>query len=135
MNNIIRKIYVTFEKEGIHCYPEAATDPKLSEVSFLQFPHRHIFKFRVEIEVEHNNRAIEFIIFKRWLENIYGDNIYGDGTLQLNHKSCEMLAEELIEAISCQYPNRNIAVEVSEDGENGCRLEFNTSSSQQITLN
>ena len=24
-----RQIWVTFEKEGIHCYPAAATDPKL----------------------------------------------------------------------------------------------------------
>ena len=25
-----RQIWVTFEKEGIHCYPAAATDPKLN---------------------------------------------------------------------------------------------------------
>ena len=36
----IRKIWVTFRKEGIHCYPAAATDPLLNtageyDVSFL----------------------------------------------------------------------------------------------------
>lgn len=122
--NIQRKIYVQFEKEGIHCYPAAGTDPRLESVSFLQYPHRHIFKFRVEIEVKHNDRDIEFIIFKRWLESLYSDNMYGDGTLQLNSKSCEMLAEELITHISDCHPYIYIAVEVSEDGENGCRLEY-----------
>ncbi len=36
----VRKIWVTFQKEGIHCYPAAATDPQLAtgdeyDVSFL----------------------------------------------------------------------------------------------------
>ena len=51
-----RQIWVTFEKEGIHCYPAAATDPLLAtgdeyDVSFLGSPHRHIFHFRVAIDV------------------------------------------------------------------------------------
>ena len=25
-----RKIWVTFQKEGVHCYPAAATDPQLA---------------------------------------------------------------------------------------------------------
>ena len=46
-----RKIWVSFQKEGIHCYPAAATDPALAtgdeyDVSFLGTPHRHIFHFR-----------------------------------------------------------------------------------------
>ena len=47
-----RQIWVTFRKEGVHCYPAAATDPKLNtsdeyNVAFLANPHRHIFHFRV----------------------------------------------------------------------------------------
>ena len=47
-----RKIWVTFRKEGIHKYPAALTDPLLAtndeyDVSFLGYPHRHIFHFRV----------------------------------------------------------------------------------------
>lgn len=119
-----RKIWVTFRKEGIHKYPAAATDPALAtgdvyDVSFLGYPHRHIFHFRVWISVEHSDRAIEFIQFKRWLENLYSQ-----GTLQLDYKSCEMMAEDLYEQIAAKYPGREVWIEVSEDGENGALIKF-----------
>lgn len=116
---VFRTIFVTFQKEGIHKYPAAATDPKLADVSFLGNPHRHIFHFRVTIDVFHNDRDIEFILFKRELEGLYGNN-----TLQMDFKSCEMLAEDLIGYISKKYPGRAIQVEVSEDGENGATLSY-----------
>lgn len=117
-----RMIWVTFAREGVHCYPAASEDPKLAtgdhyDVSFLAHPHRHMFHFRVEISVEHLNRDIEFIQFKRWLENLYGDS-----TLQLDYKSCEMIAEDLYKQINARYPGRTVCIEVSEDGENGCRM-------------
>jgi len=117
-------IWVTFQKEGVHCYPEAATDPTLAtgdqyDVSFLASPHRHIFHFRVDIGVSHLNRDIEFIQFKRWLENLYNQ-----GTLQLNFKSCEMIADDLYAQIASTYSNRDVIIEVSEDGENGCRIKY-----------
>jgi hypothetical protein len=120
----LRTIFVRFQKEGIHKYPAAATDPALAtgdeyDVSFLATPHRHIFHFDVAIEVEHSDRAIEFIQFKRWLENLYKG-----GTLALDYKSCEMIAEDLYEVIATRYPNRIIHIEVSEDNENGARLTF-----------
>lgn len=120
----LRTIFVRFQKEGIHKYPAAATDPSLAtgdeyDVSFLATPHRHIFHFEVSIEVEHSDRAIEFIQFKRWLENLYKG-----GTLELNYKSCEMIAEDLYEIIATRYPDRIIHIEVSEDNENGARLTF-----------
>jgi hypothetical protein len=124
MRLLTRAIEVRFQKEGIHCYPAAATDPNLKtgdqyDVSFLANPHRHIFHFRVRISVTHNDRDIEFIQFKRWLESLYNT-----GVLELNHKSCEMLAEELIDTITIRYQNRNIEIEVSEDGENGAILKL-----------
>jgi hypothetical protein len=120
-----RTIFVTFQKEGIHCYPAAATDPQLAtgdeyDVSFLGTPHRHIFHFRVGIDVFHTNRDIEFIQFKRWLENLYKDSI-----LALDYKSCEMIADDLYLQIAGRYPNRNVTIEVSEDGENGCSISYN----------
>jgi hypothetical protein len=119
-----RKIWVTFQKEGIHCYPAAATDPALAtgneyDVSFLGTPHRHIFHFRVSIDVFHNDRDIEFIQFKRWLENLYKDSI-----LALDYKSCEMIADDLYIQIASRYPNRAVWIEVSEDGENGCLIQY-----------
>jgi len=121
-----KMIWVTFRKEGIHKYPAALTDPALAtgdeyDVSFLGHPHRHIFHFRVWISVQHNDRDIEFIQFKRWLEKLYS----GDGaTLKLDYKSCEMMSDELYDTISQKYPNREIWIEVSEDGENGSFIKY-----------
>ena len=124
-----RKIWVTFRREGIHCYPAAATDPKLNtageyDVSFLASPHRHIFHFRVWIDVWHNDRDIEFIQFKRWLESLYSGN---NTVLALDWKSCEMIADDLYTQIAARYPERAVWIEVAEDGENGCLIKYETS--------
>ena len=123
-----RMIWVTFQREGIHCYPAAATDPQLAtgdqyDVSFLANPHRHIFHFRIAISVFHNDRDIEFIQFKRWLEGLYSGN---QSVLQLNYKSCEMIADDLYLQIANKYPGRNVIISVSEDDENGAEIYYNT---------
>ena len=119
MNTAKRMIWVTFRKEGIHKYPAALDDPKLAtgdeyDVSFLGYPHRHIFHFKVAIEVFHDDRDIEFIQFKRWLEKLYAEK-----TLELDYKSCEMISDDLYKQISEKYPGREVHIDVSEDGENG----------------
>jgi len=128
MERAQRQIWVTFRKEGIHKYPAALDDPKLAtgdqyDVSFLGYPHRHIFHFRVSIDVWHNDRDIEFIQFKRWLEALYSGE---SNCLRLDYKSCEMIADELYVQIANRYPNRRVIIEVSEDGENGCSIAYNT---------
>ena len=90
-----KMIWVTFQKEGMHKYPAALDDPKLKtgdeyDVSFLGYPHRHIFHFKVAIEVFHDDRDIEFIQFKRWMEKMYAE-----GTMKLDFKSCEMMSDDL----------------------------------------
>lgn len=112
-------IWVSFSKEGTHCYPAALTDPTLQDVSFLGYPHRHTFHFKVWIAVTHDDREIEFIQFKRWLTSIYSDAI-----LCLDAKSCEMISNELHTVISTKYPNREIWIEVSEDNENGSFITY-----------
>ena len=136
-----RQIWVTFQREGVHCYPAAATDPLLAtgdeyDVSFLASPHRHIFHFRVSIDVFHNDRDIEFIQFKRWLENLYtGTGPFGEGrVLELNYKSCEMIADDLYTQIAARYPNRAVTIEVSEDGENGCSISYNLTRPSQLIV-
>lgn len=119
-----KMIWVTFRKEGIHKYPAALDDPKLAtgdeyDVSFLGYPHRHIFHFKVAIEVFHDDRDIEFIQFKRWLEKMYDQK-----TLQLDYKSCEMISDDLYIAITKKYPSRRIEIDVSEDGENGSHAVY-----------
>ena len=120
-----RQIWVTFQKEGVHLYPAAKDDPALAtggwdDVSFLGVAHRHIFHFRVAIDVFHDDRDIEFIQFKRWLESLYATDI-----LELNHRSCEMIAEELAQEIHNKYPGRSITISVAEDNENGATMTFN----------
>lgn len=112
-------IWVTFRREGIHCYPDAANNIALNDVKFLANPHRHIFHFKVWLEVYHDDRDVEFIQFKRWLECLYNND-----TLQLDSKSCEMIARELHAEIITKYPVRKHWIEVSEDGENGCFIKF-----------
>lgn len=107
-----RKIKVSFQKEGVHRYPDA---PK--GVEFLKHPHRHIFHFYVTLEVFHNDRDVEFILFKRDLELLFKADI-----MQADNKSCEMLAEDLLDYIEVNYPGRFVQVEVYEDDENGAIL-------------
>ena len=123
----MKTIWVTFKREGIHKYPAALEDPKLADVKFLGYPHRHMFHFKVWIEVFHDDRDIEFIQFKRWLESLY------QGTLELDYKSCEMIADELADQIQTKYPGRQVRIEVSEDGENGCDINYEVKSSQALT--
>ena len=135
MDKATRKIWVTFRKEGIHRYPAAATDPNLCtageyDVSFLASPHRHVFWFKVWIDVWHSNRDLEFIQFKRWLESLYSKDI-----LQLDFKSVEMLADDLYVQIAERYPDRAVWIEISEDGENGCLVKYDlTRPAQNIKI-
>ena len=123
-HNAPRMIWVTFTKEGIHKYPAALDDPKLAtgdeyDVSFLGYPHRHTFHFKVSIEVFHNDRDIEFIQFKRWLENLYKEDV-----LALDYKSCEMIADDMYVQIAMKYPGRDVVISVAEDNENGCEIAY-----------
>ena len=123
MQHAKRMIWVTFTKEGIHKYPAALDDPSLAtgdeyDVSFLGYAHRHIFHFKVGITVTHNDRDIEFIQFKRWLEKLY------EGELNVDYKSCEMMSDDLYEQITTKHPGREVHIDVSEDGENGAHIEY-----------
>lgn len=120
----MRSIWVTFSKEGVHKYPAALEDPNLAtgdwdDVSFLGYPHRHIFHFKVWLEVFHNDRDVEFIQFKRWMERLYAESV-----LHLDYKSCEMIADDLASEIQAMYPGRWLKISVAEDNENGCEIEY-----------
>jgi len=123
-----KRIFVTFQIEGLHKWPDAVEHPG---VEFLANEHRHMFHFRVDLQVFHDDREVEFILFKRELQGLYTN-----GALQLDFKSCEMMADELGEYIQTNYPDRHFSIEVSEDGENGCVVEFiNTDSTKFDDVN
>lgn len=117
-------VYTSIRKEGIHCFPEAATNPQFAtgdgfDVSHLAFPHMHYFFIKVWVEVQHSNRDIEFIQLGRLLEQLYGQQI-----LDLNSRSCEMIAEELFDQLHARWPKSEIRIDVSEDNINGALVEF-----------
>jgi hypothetical protein len=107
-------IWVSFDKVGFHRYPNAP-----DEVAYLRDVHRHVFKFKVSISVTHDDREIEFHMFKNWLTSLYEG-----GDLKVDHKSCEMLAADLLQQITVKYDctQRRIMIDVSEDGECGATL-------------
>lgn len=129
-----RMVWVTFTKEGTHTHP-AATSTILKtgdeyDVSFLGSPHRHIFNFNVAIQVYNNDNSIEPVQFKRWIESMYGE-----GSMILEQKSCDMISDDLYEAISARYPGRDIEISVSEDGENGSTVRYSThQATQQLSI-
>ena len=73
-----------------------------------------MFHFYVTLEVFHDDRDVEFILFKRELEGLFDK-----GVMQADYKSCEMLGQELMDYVEVNYPNRQCVVEVFEDDENG----------------
>lgn len=117
-------VYTQFVKEGYHCYPEAKHDPKLAtgdfmDVSHLGERHFHYFYFKVWVEVNHSNRDIEFIQLRRRLESLFRE-----GAMEVNNKSCEMLADEMLELLKSWYPGCAIKIDISEENINGALLEY-----------
>ena len=78
-----------------------------------------IFILKYGLTYTSNDRDIEFIQFKRWLEKLYSEK-----TLELDYKSCEMMSDDLFDKIQERYPERSVWIEVSEDGENGSFIKY-----------
>lgn len=108
-----KMIWVTFQRSGFHRYPDAPDD-----VGYLASVHRHLFQFKVSIEVFHDDREVEFHQFLGWLEGLYNN------ALILDNRSCEMIADELAQLIKVAYPGRDLVIEVSEDGECGVTATY-----------
>jgi len=107
-------IWVTNQKAMIHKYPGANRG-----VDYLRNEHRHLFKFKTWLEIFGDNRDVEFIEFKEFIDRILHEMKGALGT-----KSCEMISNYLYEHISESYPGRKIKIEVSEDGENGSLYKY-----------
>lgn len=107
-------IWVRFQQVGFHRYPDA---PEV--VKYLRDVHRHVFHFNVGIQVFHGDREIEFHMFMNWLKSLYAE-----GQLQLDYKSCEMLAQDIAKSIFAKYDctHRRLEITVSEDDECGATL-------------
>lgn len=103
-----KNIIVNLQFEGIHNWPDCPID----EVSFLKYPHRHIFYICGKKEVTHNDRDIEIIQLKRQMSDHLKYEIDSD----LGSTSCESLAERLLNDFDLDYCS------VLEDNENGAEI-------------
>lgn len=117
----MKTVYAKVSFEGIHCWPDAP-----NEVKFLKCPHRHIFNVKAYVEVTQNNREIEFIMLGHRLKELFGGLAATDdtnGVWNMGTTSCEDVAEIAMSYIRYKLglPDKTyIAVQVDEDGENGC---------------
>lgn len=111
-------IFVQWTFEGVHHFP-GAEGPQFNDVKFLANEHRHLFHCRVDIQVFHDDRELEFLQVKRDLKDHFCDG-------EMDNKSCEMIAKEIIDYMDNAKPyrdkERTVTVEVSEDGENGATV-------------
>lgn len=118
--NIQRFVTVKFQLEFIHKYPEAGTNPELADVSFLQYPHRHMLHFYVSMEVFHDNRDIEFIQLKRKCLGLFNNKL-----IEADYKSCEMISDELYHELTKIYgTDRTYKIGIFEDDENGSETYY-----------
>ncbi len=101
-------VWITTNFAAFHRWENAPED-----VSFLRDWHRHIFHVKVEMDVSHDDRCIEFFQLKRkvdaFLRSEYEEKKFS--------YSCEMIAKAILKQFKAN------AVEVNEDGENGARVE------------
>ena len=104
-------IYITTQFHGFHHWPDAP-----EEVAFLRSLHRHLFKVRVDIEVGHPDRQVEFFILKGFVDHVIQKWLLAQ-LKATPAMSCEMMAECLAKRLLAQYPSL-LKVEVSEDGTN-----------------
>ena len=72
-----------------------------------------------KIEVYHKDRELEFFLVKNKLKN-YVDS-WGKC---LGKMSCETMAKNIATYINTIYGNRQMSIEVSEDGENSAIIEI-----------
>lgn len=102
-------ILVRTQFEGFHRWPGASEDTK---EEYLRSVHRHMFHVEVEIEVTSEDRQVEFIEFKRRL------NEYCTRWNVPTTNSCETMARFIaLWIIDLNLPP--VRVLVTEDNENG----------------
>lgn len=111
-------IIVRLQIDGEHNFPAARE--LYPEVGFLADPHRHIFHIEAKREVHHDDRDVEFIMFKRDIQDFFRQMYYNPQkrTHVFGPKSCEMLAKEVLRQFDCT------SVTVWEDLENGATVEY-----------
>lgn len=107
-------IVINLQVEGRHRWENCP----IKEMSFLKDYHRHIFHIRCERGVNHTDRDVEIIQFKREVEDYFRRHYFDKelGMCDFGNRSCEDIGVDL------QQTYDLYAVEVLEDGENGAKI-------------
>ena len=106
-------IVINLQVEWVHCWKDCA----MIEVLFLKNLHRHIFHIKCVKAVNHNDRDVEIIKFKRKiLQYLFDKYPQRQTCLEFGWMSCEMIAEDLMREFDLEQ------CEVLEDWENGALL-------------
>lgn len=112
------KIRVKLDVLGTHSWPGA-----YGEVEFLKHEHHHQFNFVIETDVNHDNRAIEFIMLRMdVLDLIYEKYPTDRWIVKFGERSCEMIANEIQEELEEEY-GQDMKVSVFEDDVQGGVVE------------
>lgn len=109
-----KSIYVQSQFISYHKWAKA---PKI--VAFLRNWHRHVFKVRIDLGVEHNERELEFFMVLADLDAVLKPWQHTQVSW-----SCEKFCEKIAVHLRPKYPTL-FMVGVSEDGENGAVLHLN----------
>lgn len=105
------KIFIKTSFEACHRWKDAP-----SAVSFLRNYHRHIFYVKVEFEVTHDERQLEFFMVRRAVDAFLKKEFVGRSF----DYSCEHIARALFSYLSLEEKSGSVlSVEVNEDNENG----------------
>lgn len=140
---IKKSIIVKHKFRGIHGWQNCP----FKAVDFLKTPHHHEFEVTVEIFVDKSDREFEFIRIQHLLEGIiynlypnyneekdqdeydkalqmiFPNNKFKSFTAYLENKSCEMIAQDIIECFNKVCPN-DITITISEDGHYSGKVEY-----------
>jgi len=122
MKNSLATIGVSTSVLGVHAWRDLELSglehqPPFDDVSFLKHLHHHDFHFTVEVQVEHDDREIEFLLLRRDLMQVIEQKCArrnDGGIYHFEDKSCEMLAREVATYFSEKF-ERSVTVVVSED--------------------
>lgn len=116
MKALAKYVFCQTRFEWFHRWPDAP-----EEVSFLRTLHRHEFHLKLSVSVSHDDREVEFILLKRWVEA----EVIPAIRLMWDFKSCEMICEKVAEMTFDKWEGvSKVTVEVSEDGENGATVTY-----------
>jgi hypothetical protein len=109
-------VIVRLQLDGEHNFP--AAKELFPEVAFLAHPHRHMFHIEAKREVFHDDRDVEFIMFKRDIQD-YLKQMYYKPERRMHifgAMSCEMICKDIMNQFQCK------SVTVWEDLENGAEI-------------